>query len=96
MSRISGHINSTLIPGAKNLANETNIAIAAYKEKEKAEIKISKQRFEENKTDEMCVIESAKLRIPCECPEGQRLLRVDWKKKPIEETVYASTTTGTP
>ena len=60
---------------AENLTNSTNIAIAAYKVREAEEIEQSKLRFEQNKTCEQ------NMNKPCDCADGQRLLRIDWTKR---------------
>ena len=66
---------------AKSVAESEEEQIDKYKVKEAKEIIQSNIRFEKDKLAEECLSNSAAMNIPCKCPEGKQLERIQWTQK---------------
>ena len=86
-------INTTVLSESAKISDESDAEkIAKYKVKQTKQLIESNIQFDLDKEAEKCLIETAKLNRPCECPEGQRLAKIEWTEK--EEPTSPSDASG--
>ena len=80
-------INTTVLTKRAELSDESDAEkIAKYKVKQTKQLIESNIQFDLNKDAEKCLTETAILNRPCECPDGQRLKKIEWTEKVEQES----------